>query len=147
GLHQLTVDTSNAAFTAGKIYDFFISAGDLGANTAVGIHVGHFELIPEPADLRMVNGGSTGATAGILELAQLKIVTTGSVGAAVQIDGTVGGNTGVEIEGDYALYIHNDTGANGVVLIKAKDVTDSGDTDNAVEIAGKTQIHANADED
>src|SRR5216117_2190206 len=68
GLNEAIIDTSNAAYNVGKHYDVFISAGVAGAVSQVGIVVGHFALIPEPADLRAVNSGSTGATAGKLEL-------------------------------------------------------------------------------
>lgn len=78
GLNELIIDTSDAAYSAGKNYDFFFSAGSIGAVTLVGTGFFHLALIPEPADLRMVNGGSTGAMAGKLELAQLKITATGS---------------------------------------------------------------------
>lgn len=78
GLNELIIDTSDAAYSAGKNYDFFFSAGSIGAVTLVGTGFFHLALIPEPADLRAVNGGSTGATAGKLELAQLKVTATGS---------------------------------------------------------------------
>jgi hypothetical protein len=81
GLCELIVDTSNAAYHAGKHYDFFISAGSAGVVSQVGAVVGHLALIPEPADLRMVNGGSTGATAGKLELTK-GLFITGDIGAA-----------------------------------------------------------------
>lgn len=77
GLNELQIDTSDAAYTAGKQYAFVFTAGTIGAVTLVGTAILNLALIPEPADLRAVNGGSTGATAGKLELAQLKITATG----------------------------------------------------------------------
>src|SRR6266446_9703759 len=79
GLCELIVDTSNAAFSTGHFYDFVITAGAIGLVSPIGYVVGHLELgIPEPADLRAVNGGSTGATAGKLELAGVLVTATGS---------------------------------------------------------------------
>src|SRR5262249_38049964 len=71
--NEVVVDTSDSHFHAGKHYDFFLDNVGIGGTAYQYLPVGHFATIPEPADLRAVNGGSTGSTAGKLELAQLKI--------------------------------------------------------------------------
>ena len=80
GLCQVVADTSTVPWQAGKFYDFLITAGD----SHVGCVVGHLALIPEPADLQMVNGGSTGTTAGVLEVKQIVVTpATGETGIEV----------------------------------------------------------------
>ena len=84
GLNDVVIDTSSG-YTAGKQYTVFISAGTVGGVSHVGYVVGHFYLQPEPADLRAVNGGSTGATAGKLELDQLVVAPASGDKHAVQL--------------------------------------------------------------
>src|SRR5712692_7464635 len=53
GLVEVVANTGNAAFHAGKHYDFYISAGVANLVSQVGAVVGHLALIPEPVDVRM----------------------------------------------------------------------------------------------
>src|SRR5436309_2407442 len=85
GLCRVQLDTSDSGYNAGKAYDVFISSGAVGLTSFVGACVGHFALLPEPADLRAVNGGSTGATAGKMELKQLKLAGVGVTDADVPL--------------------------------------------------------------
>jgi hypothetical protein len=85
GLVDVVIDTSNASYVAGHQYTVVITTGTAGAVSQVGVVVGHFALIPQPADLRQVNGGTTGTTAGVLQLTGLKIDSTGAAINAVDI--------------------------------------------------------------
>jgi hypothetical protein len=98
GLVNVVVDTSNAAYTAGKHYDLVITTGTTGAVNVAGTVVGHFALIPEPADMRMINGSQTDGNNATLSLKKLSIVNS-SASQAVFIQG--GPNfVGVEITSD-----------------------------------------------
>lgn len=118
-LNKLVVDTSNAAYTAGKRYAFWFSAGMVGAADVSNQTFLQIDLIPAPANLQMVNGGSTGVTAGQLELTQLNITTTGN-NSAIVLDAQSGSGKG--------MLISTDTG-NGIAV-------SVGSTNAGIRVAG-----------
>lgn len=132
GLNELVIDTSNAAYTAGKHYDFFFSAGSVGAVTLVGTGFFHLALIPEPANLQQVNGGSTGATAGILELSQLKLSTAGDYEPLFIKNTGANGYAGALIAGAPG---NGQSGAPGI-FIQGGRSSATGDAGAGVEIQG-----------
>ncbi len=59
GLNELVIDTSNAAYNAGKNYAFVFTAGTIGAVTVVGTAILQLALIPDPANVTLWNSLAT----------------------------------------------------------------------------------------
>jgi hypothetical protein len=113
GLNDVSIDTT--AFTTGN-YTAVITTGTVGT-TVVGYTVGSFSVdIPRQSNLSAVNGGSTGATAGKLELAQLKVASTTNYETAVEVRGGPFGGDGVNIRGGAADDGDDDAGGTAIQL-------------------------------
>jgi len=115
GLNTVAIDTTG--YSAGKC-TAIISAGTV-TTSVVGFRIGNFTVgTPQSSDLRSVNGGSTGSTAGQLNLDKL-IVSPASSGTAVSITGNGTGyalDLGGGATANKALYVHADGNGDAALI-------------------------------
>ena len=91
GFNTVAIDTTG--YAAGKC-TAVISAGTV-TTSVVGFRIGNFTVgTPQSADIHAVNGGSTGSTAGQLELSRIKVIPSGGSGPAIEVDAASGGSGG-----------------------------------------------------
>jgi hypothetical protein len=113
GLNEIDVDTSDGFYVAGHDYTVVITTGTVNTVSVIGFSPCRFS-IGRGVNLKYVNGGSTGSTAGKLELTHL-VVSASDTAPAVKIEQTNGYDailaqvTGTNHGGD-ALDLYSEAG-------------------------------------
>lgn len=112
GSNLVAVDTSNAFYAAGHDYTISITAGTVNTVSVVGFKPCRFS-VGRGVNLTYVNGGSTGATAGKLELDQVVVapaagdkdaftITGHGNGVGLLVSGGADGGSGAQFRGGAA---------------------------------------------